>query len=163
MRNVRKPRIVAATGALAAALVLAGVASAAGGAHTQSFTDNFHGTQTGTDTNPCTGNTVDLTESTNLVNHVTFFPGSDEVWATFTEEDGFTALDEGTGVLYTGHATFWGNFNMNEKNSNSTFTATIRAIGADGSTIAYHEVAHFTMLPSGDVSVTFDKVSLTCG
>jgi hypothetical protein len=164
MRVIRKPRlIVAATAAAVAALALAGVASAAGGAHTQSFTDNFHGTQTSTDTNPCTGNAVDLTQTTSQVDHVTFFPGSDEVWTTFTEEDRFTALDEGTGVLYTGHSTTWGNFNMNEQNSNSTFTATVRATGSDGSTTAYHEVSHFTMLPSGDVSVTFDKVSLTCG
>ena len=164
MREVRRVLVIlAATGVAVAALVSAGVASAAGGTHTQSFTDNFHGTQTATGVNPCTGNTVDISQTTNLVDHVTFFPASDEVWATFTEEDSFTAVDQGTGVVYTGHSTFWGNFNLNKQNSNSTFTATIRARGSDGSTIAYHDVAHFTMLPNGDVSVSFDKPSVTCG
>jgi hypothetical protein len=95
--------------------------------------------------------------------HVTYFSASDEAWGTFTEEDSFTATDESTGVVYAGHDTFWGNFNLNQQNSNSTFTATIRATGSDGSTLAYHETGHFTMLPSGDVAVSFDKASLTCG
>jgi hypothetical protein len=41
---------------------------------------------------------------------------------------------------------------MNEQNSNSTFTGSVHVTGSDGSTISYHEVDHFTMLPSGDVS-----------
>ncbi len=155
--------LLAAAGATLTVLILAGVASAAGGTHTQSFTDNFHGTQTTTDLNPCPGNTVDISQTSNIVNHVTFFPASDEVWFTFTEEDNFTAVDEGTAVIYTGHSTVWGNFNLNEQNSNSTFTSTIRATGSDGSTLLSHDVTHFTMLPNGDVSVSFDKPSLTCG
>jgi hypothetical protein len=155
--------LLVATGVTLTVLVLAGVASAAGGTHTQSITDNFHGAQSTTDLNPCTGNTVDITETSNIVEHVTFFPGSDEVWFTFTEEDKQTAVDEGTGVVYSGHATIWGNENINEQNQNSTFTVTVHATGSDGSTILYHDVTHFTLLPNGEISVFFDKPSLTCG
>lgn len=148
---------------LALAVGVALPVAAAGGTHTQTFTDHFHGSQTTTQPNPCTGNMVDITETTNSVMHVTFFPASDESWATFTEEDNFTAVDEGTGVVYTGHATFWGNQNVNRQNSNSTFTSSIHARGSDGSTIALHEVGHITMLPDGNIAVQFDKPSLTCG
>jgi hypothetical protein len=161
----RAPALAAAVALTIGGVILglAGGASAAGGTHTQTSTDNFHGAQTVVQVNPCTQNAVDISENTNLVNHVTYFPASDEAWGTFTEEDSFTATDQGTGVVYSGHDTFWGNFNVNRQNSNSTFTSTIRATGSDGSTIAYHEVGHFTLLPSGDISVSFDKPSLTCG
>jgi hypothetical protein len=153
-----------ALSALAATAVAAlAIAATAAATHTQSMTQNFHGTQTTTDLNPCNGDTVDLSLDSNSVFHITYFPASDEEWSTFTEEDKFTASDEGTGVVYTGHSTFWGNFNMNRQNSNSTFTSTIRGAGSDGSTILYHEVGHYTMLPSGQIAVTFDKPSLTCG
>lgn len=162
----RAPALAAAVALSAGGVILglASAASAAGGTHTQTFTDNFHGSQTVVQVNPCTNNAIDISENTNLVNHVTYFlPPNDEAWGTFTEEDSFTATDQGTGVVYSGHDTFWGNFNLNRQNSNYTFTATIRATGSDGSTIAYHETGHFTMLPSGNVSVSFDKTSLTCG
>jgi hypothetical protein len=162
MRESHRPLLVlAAAGALA--LALAAGASAAGGTHTQSSTDTFHGTQTSTDVNPCTGNTVDIGATTNSVEHVTFFPAGDEVWFTFTEEDKVTAVDEGTGAVYSGHATVWGNENVNERNANSTFTNMIHVTGSDGSTILYHEVMHFMLLPSGDVVASFDRADLTCG
>jgi hypothetical protein len=153
----------AITAIAVAALAIAATAAAAGGTHTQSMTQNFHGTQTTTDLNPCNGDTVDINQDSNIVFHITYFPASDEEWSTFTEEDKFTASDEGTGVLYTGHSTFWGNFNTNRQNSNSTFTSTIRGTGSDGSTILYHEVGHDTMLPDGQIAVSFDKPTLTCG
>ncbi len=162
MQNTRLV-VAALTATALAALAIAASAAAAGGSHTQSMTQNFHGTQTTTDLNPCNGDTVDLNLDSNTVFHITYFPGSDEEWSTFTEEDKFTASDEGTGVVYTGHSTFWGNFNMNRQNSNSTFTSTIRGTGSDGSTILYHEVGHFTMLPNGQIAVSFDKPNLTCG
>ncbi|MGZ4575838.1 MAG: hypothetical protein ACXVXY_12740, partial [Mycobacteriaceae bacterium] len=138
-------------------------AFAAGGTHTQSTTETTHTTSSTTDVNPCTGNTIDLTQDSNGVFHITLFPGSDELWATFTETDHFTAYDEGTGVTYTGEATFWGNQNVNEQNANFTFTGTIIGKGSDGSSIKSHDVAHATILPDGSVSVVFDKPSLTCG
>ncbi|MFL5962735.1 MAG: hypothetical protein ACJ757_07580 [Gaiellaceae bacterium] len=163
MIDLRTPlAALVATGAVLVALACAGVASAAGGTHTQSFTDNVHGTQTSTQLNPCNGDVVDISSTSNIVNHVTFFPGSDEVWFTFTEEDKVTAVDEGTGVVYSGHDTVWGNLNINKQNQNSTFTNMIHVTGSDGSTILYHEVTHFTMLPNGDVSVSFDRPTLSC-
>jgi sugar lactone lactonase YvrE len=60
------------------------------------------------------------------------------------------------------HATAWGRFNMNEQNSNDTFTLTIHAAAPDGSTIDGHEVSHLTMNANGDITVTFDKLSFTC-
>lgn len=137
--------------------------AAGGGSHTLSYTETFHGTQTSTDVNPCDGNTVDITQTGNSVDHVTYFPASDEVWATFTQEGTFSAVDEGTGVVYQGHSTVWGNFNVNRQNSNSTFTLTIMATGSDGSTIVDHEVTHYTMLPDGTLVVNFDKANVTCG
>lgn len=157
---MRRPGLLAG---LILALAVAAPVAAAGGDHTQSFTDTSHGYQTDTQVNPCNGDTVNISEISSVVNHVTYFLASDEVWGTFTEEDSQSAYDVGTGVTYVGHATFWGNINLNRQNANSTFTGTIRATGSDGSTILYHVTAHFTMLPSGDVSVSIDDVSLTCG
>jgi hypothetical protein len=139
------------------------VAAAGGNGHTFTQTDNFHGTQQTSDVNPCTGNAIDLTEVSNMVEHVTSFPGGDEVWGTFTEEDKVTGVDEGTGVVYTGHSTEWGNFNVNERNANDTFTASIHVAGSDGSSISYHEVAHESWDANGNLTVQFDKPSLTCG
>ena len=77
------PKAVLATvlAVIAAALVTVGSAVAAPGGtgHTVTQTDNFHGVQTTTDTNPCTGNEIDLTETSNIVQHITFFPGGDEI------------------------------------------------------------------------------------
>jgi len=148
---------------LALAIVGSAVAAPGGTGHTVTQTDNFHGSNSTTDTNPCTGNTIDLQQQSNIVQHVTFFPGGDEIWGTFTEEDKVVGTDEGTGVVYTGHSTFWGNFNVNEKNANDTFTGSIHVIGSDGSSISYHEVMHETWNANGNLTVQFDKPSLTCG
>jgi hypothetical protein len=173
-------RVCALTLTVVTALALgcAGMAAAAGGAHTQSFTETFHGTLTNElnekraleegeeyepPINPCTGKELQVVEETNLVNHITFFPASDEVWATFTQTSGVTATEEGTSVTYSGRTTFWGNFNVNRQNENSTFTGTIRLKGSDGSTISFHVVDHFTLLPGGKVAVEFAKPRLTCG
>ena len=55
------------------------------------------------------------------------------------------------------------NFNVNERNSNTTFTNTIVVRGSDGSTIKLHDVSHVTYNGNGVITVTFDKPSLTCG
>jgi hypothetical protein len=166
------------TAILTSLLVLfAGTALAAGGEHTQSYTEHFHGTLTNElnekraeengeeyepPINPCNGDELQVTEETNIVNHITFFPAGDELWATFTQTSRITAADEETGVVYTGHSTFWGNFNVNRQNENSTFTGMIKVKGSDGSTILYHVVDHFTLLPGGKVGVEFEKPHLTC-
>src|SRR5262245_29612666 len=116
----------------AAVLCVAALPALAGSPNGQTVTQtqNVHGTFYEADaTNPCTGNTFNggqgIQFTGNLVNHVTFFTNSDEMWATFTETGKISGVDDGTGVSYSGHATAWGNFNMNERNGNSSFTLTI--------------------------------------
>jgi hypothetical protein len=136
-------------------------AAAGGTGHTVSMTEHQHGTFTDDEaTNPCTGAPGIATFVGNSVDHVTYFPAGDEVWATFTETGKVTVTWDG--VTYTGHATAWGNFNMNEKNSNSTFTLTIRVFAPDGSSVTGHETTHFGLNANGVVTATFDKVSFTC-
>jgi len=67
----------------------------------------------------------------NSVEHVTFFPAGDEVWFTFTETGKVTVTWDG--VTYTGHVTAWGNFNMNERNSNRPSRSPFAFLPADGS------------------------------
>ena len=147
---------------LVAAMAFVGVAFAAPG-HTVTDTQTSHFTQTNQDVQPCNGDPVLLAETTNMIEHVTYFPGGDEAWGTFTEEDKVVATDLINGVVYSGHSTFWGNFNINNQNSNDTFTGSIHVRGTDGSYISYHEVAHETFDKNGNPVVQFDKPTLTCG
>lgn len=155
--------LITALAVAAGTLGATGAASAASGQHTVTYTDNYHGAQTLAEPNPCTNGVIVGTFDTNSVMHVTHFVSSDETWMTTTEEDSFTGVDQSTGVTYTGHDTFWGNYNLNRQNSNQTFTGSVRATGSDGSVMTYHEVAHLTMLLNGNVSVSFDKPTVTCG
>jgi hypothetical protein len=161
MRNLRTLLVLLTTAG--AMLVLAGVASAADGTPAESITYHLHITYSARDISPCTGNAIDYTRTANIVNHVTDFPGSDEFSTSITEEAKVTGVDEGTGVVYVGHLTSWGGGHQNEQSSNWTFDVSFQLRGSDGSTISYHEVHHLTTLPSGEISVSFDKASLTCG
>jgi hypothetical protein len=131
-------------------------------------------------TNPCNGDSfvapdggAGIQFTGNLVDHVTYFTNSDEVWSTFTETGKVVGTEiVGTdpvtgapilGATYTGHATAWGNFNMNERNQNSEFTLTIHLSGDDGSSITGHETTVFVDNGNGDVTVNFDKLSFACG
>jgi hypothetical protein len=165
-RKLRRVFLVA--GAVVGGVLLAPVAAWAapgGTGHTVTITEHIHGTfDPGFDEpNPCSGAAVVSAEAFgNVVMHETFFPAGDEVWATFTETGKVTVLDS-NGVTYTGHVTVWGNFNVNEKNSNFTFTLTVKLSGSDGSTISLHEVQHFALNANGVVTVDFDTPRLTCG
>jgi hypothetical protein len=145
------------------ALVAGPVAAAPGGiGHTVTITEHLHGEFTDPNaSNPCNGHPLTLSVDGNAVTHVTFFPDGDEVWFTFTETGMFTAIDGN--VTYSGHFTVWDNENINERNSNTTFTFSVRAFGSDGTTIIGHDVAHITINANGEVTVQFDKMSLTCG
>jgi hypothetical protein len=156
----------------AVAVVGAGFAASAsaGGPNGRTVTEtqHLHGTFfEPAATNPCTGDTFNSGQGAqftgNLVNHVTYFTDSDEVWSTFTETGAIVATDDGTGVTYSGHATAWGNFNTNERNGNSSFTLTIHLSGSDGSSVTAHENTTFATNANGDATVDFDKFSLTCG
>jgi len=137
------------------------LAATGGTGHTVTMTDHQHGTfiDDGA-SNPCTGAPGVATFDGNSVEHLTYFPAGDEVWFTFTETGKLSVTWDG--VTYAGHATAWGNFNMNEKNSNETFTLTIRAFAPDGSSVTGHEVTHLALNANGVVTVTFDKLNFTC-
>jgi hypothetical protein len=154
----------------AAALCMAAAPAFGGGPNGQTVTQtqNVHGTFFEPNaTNPCNGDTFNGQQGVlftgNLVSHVTYFTNSDEVWSTFTETGAISGTDDGTGVTYTGHATAWGNFNMNGRNGTSAFTLTIHATGSDGSSITGHETTAFATNANGVVTVNFDKLNLTCG
>lgn len=154
--------------AVAALFMAASAFAGSPNGQTVTETDHIHGSfYEPNATNPCNGDTFNGGQGAlfdgNLVNHVTFFTSSDEFWATFTETGSVTATDDGTGVNYSGHATAWGNFNMNERNGNSEFTLTIHLAGSDGSSITAHETTVFATNANGDVTVNFDKFNLTCG
>jgi len=136
-------------------------ATAGGTGHTVTMTEHQHGTfEDDGAMNPCTGAPGVAVFDGNVVEHVTFFPAGDEVWATFTETGKVSVTWDG--VTFTGHATAWGNFNMNEQNANTTFTLNIRVSAPDGSSVMGHDVAHFALNANGEITVNFDKMSFTC-
>jgi len=153
---------------LAAVIVVAPASAGSPNGQTITETDHVHGTfYEPNANNPCNGDTFNGGQGAlfdgNLVNHVTFFTNSDELWTTFTETASVTATDDVTGVTYSGHATAWGNVNLNERNQTSAFTATVHLPGSDGSAITLHETTVFTMNANGTVTVNFDNVSTSCG
>jgi hypothetical protein len=116
--------------------------------------------------NPCTGAGIaNFTAFGTVLEHVTYFIEDGqmtEAWGTFTET-GKVLITDANGVTYSGHFTVWGNFNLNERNTNNTFTLTVRLSGSDGSSIVAHEVQHFALNANGTVTVNFDTMRLTCG
>ena len=160
-------RFTAAMLGVAAMLMCAAAAQAA--QHTTvTQTEHVHGVfaEPEFDANPCTGAALtNFSALGNVVEHETFFIEDGqmtEVWATFTETGKVSATDEND-VTFTGHFTVWGNFNLNERNTNNTFTLTVKLAGSDGSTITAHEVEHFALNANGTVTVDFDRMTLTCG
>jgi hypothetical protein len=116
--------------------------------------------------NPCTGASIaNFSAFGTQLEHETYFIEDGqvtEVWATFTET-GKVSITDANGVSYSGHFTVWGGFNLNERNTNNTFTLTVRLSGSDGSSIVAHEVQHFALNANGTVTVDFDTMRLTCG
>lgn len=168
LKLVRRLGLPVAVSLAAATASVAPAVAASPNGQTVTSTTNVHGVFFEPQaTNPCTGDTFNggqgIQFTGNLVNHVTFFTASDEGWFTFTETGAILGTDDGTGATYSGHATAWGNFNMNERNTNNAFTLTIHATGSDGSTISAHDTAVFVMNANGTVTVSFDKFNLTCG
>jgi hypothetical protein len=165
---MRKSTLLGVLVCVLTVVVAAPATAASPNGQTVTETDHVHGTfYEPNATNPCTGDTFNGGQGAlfdgNLVNHVTAFTNSDEVWFTFTETGAVTGTDDGTGVTYSGHATAWGNFNQNERNTNSAFTLTIHLTGTDGSTITAHETTVFAVNGNGQVTVSFDKMNLSCG
>jgi hypothetical protein len=160
-RSIWRGLVIAVAATAFGPIAAPAFADASGTGHTVSITENQYGTFTDDQaTNPCTGAPGVAVFDGNAVEHITFFPGEDEVWATFTETGKVTVT--WSGVTYTGHATAWGNFNINEKNANTTFTLSLRLFAADGSSVVGHGVTHFALNANGEVAVSFDKPSFTC-
>ena len=87
---VRRLSTLAGVGILGACLAIGPAYAASPNGQTVTMTENVHGVFAEPEaTNPCTGDTFNggtgIQFTGNLVNHVTYFTGSDEVWATFTE------------------------------------------------------------------------------
>jgi hypothetical protein len=157
--------------ALAAVISLAtagGLATAAAAAATTgdpgnpvTTTQNFHVVVTFPSANPCTGHPAVVTADSNVVTHETFFPATGEDHVTFTNEFSFTVVE--ATLTATGHFINHADLNLNQQNSNSSFTTSEHATGSDGSTVTFHEVAHVTLNADGTLTVSFDRPSLTCG
>jgi hypothetical protein len=164
--ELRRALLVA--GAVVSGVLLAPAAAWAapgGTGHTVTITENVHGMfDPGFDQpNPCTGAAVVSADAVgNAVVHQTSFPAGLEVSATFTETGKVTVVDSNN-VTLTGHFSEHGNFHLNERNINNTFTFTMKLSGSDGSTIFLHDVQHFALNANGVVTVNFDKANLTCG
>ena len=162
-------KVTAFAAALAALVILALPASAAG-AGAVTMTQNFHNaTQTIPSANPCTGAPGSVVITYNGVMHVTFLTGgvgAGTGWGTFTAtgDFAFTPTDSSQ-PSFTGHFTTWDGFSFNLKNSASTAIFILHGTGSDGSTLRFHDVAHITVLnplsSSPTIVVSFDKP--TCG
>lgn len=155
----------------ACVLGLAATPSIAAGAGTEpAVTETSHQHRTWTepgDTDFCTGEAVTPTITGNEVEHLTYFPGGDEAWGTFTEEGNASFEQPSTGLTYSGRVTVWGNFNVNEKNANSTFTATFTLTAVDPAGGTHLEIGHQVAHVGWDAAdqepvVNFEKMSLTC-
>ena len=155
MRKLRKLIVVLLLSGLL--LVYASNAFAAATSFTQTFKNV---TETFTDVNPCTGDPGTLTITYNGVVHVTIANnGSFHTTGTFTGDFVFDTTDP-TKPDYTGHFTNWFGDNDNSRSEADTVTFTVHGTGSDGSTIRFHETAHFSVSASG-VVISFDKMS--CG
>jgi hypothetical protein len=151
-------------GAMLATMLGAGTVQAAAPStpHTVTMTQVQHAFVDDQGFNPCTGDPITLTGDGTVVNHVTYFTGSDEVWGTFTETGAVSFVDNA--VSYAGRVTVWGNFNLNRTNGNDTFTLAVRAVGSDGSVVIAHLVTHEMLDSEGNVVTSWEKAPvLTCG
>jgi hypothetical protein len=160
---------VGACAGVAAAQIAPAHAAVGGTGHTVTSTDHLHGTwvEQG-DTDFCTGETVNPTITGNEVIHVTYFPGGNESWGTFTEAGTATFVQPSSGLTFSGHITVWGNFNVNNKNTNHTFTASFKATAVDSSGLTHVEVGHqvvhigFNAVDPSTPIVSFEKMNMTC-
>ncbi len=132
--------------------------------HEKNATETFH------DVIPCMGEGT-ITTTENGVFHVTA-AGIDDQGTPDPEDDQFippyhvTGTFTGTVVAvpddpslptFTGHFTQWFGENSNTKNFAATFTFTVIGRGSDGSTLKFHETAHFSVSAQG-ATLEFDKL-----
>jgi hypothetical protein len=135
--------------------------------HEKNVTDTF------SDVIPCLSEDpvpATITTTENGVLHVTA-AGIDDQGTPDPEDDTFippyhvTGTFTGTFVAvpddpslptFTGHFTQWFGENSNKQSFATTFTFTIIGTGSDGSSLKFHETAHFSVTPQG-ATLEFDK------
>lgn len=166
MRRTMRTMLVVALGGL---LSIAGsVAAYAGSPGTVTITQHFDLTSTSPATNPCTGNSVSMTLSSESVQHVTFFtaPGANEVWFTQTNVDQFTTSpDPVTGVTYSGQGADWFGASFNRNNMTFGATFNLHGVGSDGTHVSVHLVTRYTVASFGPppvVTANFTDSSMSC-
>ncbi|MDE3228276.1 MAG: hypothetical protein KGO05_00215, partial [Chloroflexota bacterium] len=72
--------------------------------------------------------------------------GAGTSWFTGTQTGTFTAVPlDATLPTYTGHQTVWFGDNNNLRNGSETSTFTVHAVGSDGSSFDFHDVAHASL------------------
>src|SRR5215510_7332390 len=75
-----------------------------------------------------------------------------------------TGLTTGDKYQATGTATLTFNGNFNNGQSEDTFAGSFDVIGqGQGNNLVFREIQHITVNANGDVTVSFDNISLDCG
>jgi hypothetical protein len=138
--------------------------AAGGGAGTETFTEHGHGNQLFSmpAIDPCDGAAGTIAAvSTNEVFHVTA-QADGEFWVTGTAEGTATFTPEGSGVSASGHFAAWFGEAGNQKNQVEHNTFNAHLTGTDGSHISVHGNAHASTNAHGEVTVSFEKMRVTC-
>lgn len=161
----RWKRAILPAAAVVAVLLLTFASASAAGAVTS--TQTFHNaTDSFPTANPCTGAPGTATITYNGVMHYTVNTDytvntAGHVHATGTQTGSVVLVpDDPTQPTYTGHFTAWFGVSDNQQNGVDHSTFSVHAVGSDGSSLRFHEVAHLSVSASGLV-VFFDKPS--CG
>jgi hypothetical protein len=135
---------------LAATLVLAAPASAAGAT---TSTQNFHGAFPPFHVDAACGAPSGTVNATgNAIFHITVNAAGDE-WVTTTQEAWFTLIPDSGTVTYSGHFAAWFGASLNMNNAVLHDVLNIQATGSDGSTITVNAVDHLNTSASGQVNM----------
>ena len=109
---------------------------------------------------PYAGQPATITELYNGQMHGTMLTvgqGAGTSWFTGTIAGTFTAVPlDATLPTYSGHETVLFGDNNNLRNGSETSTFTVHAVGSDGSSFDFHDVAHASSSGSG-ITISFDK------
>lgn len=139
--------------------------AAPGGVGTETLTEHGHGKEFFSTpvTDPCNGAPgIFATVSINEVFHATAQADGD-FWVTGTAEGTATFTpEEAGGISASGHFTAWFGEAGNNKNQVEHNTFNAHLTGTDGSHISVHGNAHASTNALGEVTVSFEKMRVTC-
>ncbi len=143
-------RLLVVFAVLAATVVLASPASAAGAT---SSTQNFHGAFPPFHADSTCGAPSGTINGTgNAVFHITVNAAGD-IWITNTQEAWFTLTPDTGTVTYSGHFAAWFGASINQNNAVLHDVINVRATGSDGSTLTINLVDHMSISASGQVNL----------